>query len=124
MHALTSPHISGNEKLANKMAAAMGWGPDQQDCLDKLWTRESGFSQYADTRKTGAGGDTPSSVVFAYGIAQARPAEKYPLAGRPADLGGQSDPVTQIRWGLRDYIKPVYGDPCGAWGHEVAQGWY
>lgn len=115
---------NANEALANRMAASgYGWTGSQATCLDELWTRESGFSNTADTRVTHAGGDGPGSVVFAYGIAQARPATKYPKAGQPSDLGGSSDPATQVRWGLR-YLKDVYGSPCAAWGHETANSWY
>jgi hypothetical protein len=111
-----------NEALANQMAASgYGWTGPQAACLDDLWQRESGFSQYADTRKSGL--DPPGAAVFAYGIAQARPATKYPLAGRPPDLGGNSDPTTQITWGL-EYLHDAYGSPCGGWSHEVAAGWY
>ena len=35
----------------------------------------------------------------------------------------QTDPTTQIIWGL-GYIKSVYGTPCGAWAHEEADGYY
>ena len=123
---------AANEQLGASLAAAHGWtgtGADcppspaqdcQLSCLDWLWTRESGWSQFADTRLTGAGGDHPGSAVFAYGIAQARPATKYPLAGRPPDLGGSSDPATQISWGL-GYIAATYGTPCAAWAHEESQ---
>lgn len=121
--AVVAAHGS-NEALANQMAASLyGWRGSQAACLDALWTRESGFSQYADTRRTHAGGDGPGSAVFAYGIAQARPATKYPKAGQPADLGGSSDRVAQVKWGLAD-ISAVYGTPCAAWSHETAQGWY
>jgi hypothetical protein len=61
--------------------------------------------------------------VFAYGIAQARPATKYPLLGQPSDLGGESDPTSQIQWGL-DYIANRYGSPSAAWAHEIANNWY
>jgi resuscitation-promoting factor RpfB len=118
------PAPSGsNEALANGMAGASGWAGGQITCLDYLWTRESGFSATADTRITHAGGDTSRSRVFAYGIAQARPASKYPPAGRPPDMGGSSDARTQIAWGL-GYIQGTYGTPCGAWAHEQADGWY
>ncbi len=114
----------GNAALGAGIAASRGWGSGSEwTCLYDLWTRESGWSATADTRVTHAGGDGPGSPVFAYGIAEARPAEKYPLAGRPADLGGQSDAATQIRWGL-DYISQFYGTPCGAWSHEESAGWY
>ena len=35
----------------------------------------------------------------------------------------QTDPATQIRWGL-GYIKAIYGTPCGAWAFEEANGYY
>ena len=35
----------------------------------------------------------------------------------------QTNPATQIRWGL-DYISQVYGSPCSAWGHSQSVGWY
>ena len=91
--------------------------------LVSLWNRESGWSNTADTRQTGAGGDHPGSAVFAYGIAQARPATKYPKLGQPPDLGGQSDPQSQIVWGL-EYIAGRYGSPAAAWQHELANNWY
>lgn len=114
---------AGNVALGQALAARRGWTGGQFTCLYSLWNRESGWSQYADTRRTGAGGDGPGSTVFAYGIAQARPATKMPRAAWPADLGGQSNRIVQIRWGL-GYIASTYGTPCGAWSHETAYGWY
>lgn len=115
---------AGNQALGDTLAGCLdGWTGAQATCLNQLWTRESGWSATADTRVTHAGGDGPGSAVFAYGIAQARPASKYPVAARPADLGGRSDPATQIKWGLAD-IHDVYGDPCTALGHENTHGWY
>jgi hypothetical protein len=114
----------GNAALGASIAAGYGWGSGSQwTCLDNLWTRESGWSNTADTRVTHAGGDGPGSPVFAYGIAQARPAGKYPQAGQPPDLGGQASPSAQIKWGL-SYISQDYGTPCDAWGHETSAGWY
>ena len=55
----------------------------------------------------------------AYGIPQSLPAAKMAAAGP----GWQTDPATQIRWGL-SYIAATYGTPCGAWSHEQAAGWY
>ena len=55
----------------------------------------------------------------AYGIPQALPGSKMASAG--ADW--QTDPTTQIKWGL-GYIKSTYGTPCAAWAHEEADGWY
>ena len=50
---------------------------------------------------------------------QALPGSKMASAGPD----WQSNPATQIRWGL-GYIKGLYGSPCGAWAHEEADGWY
>jgi hypothetical protein len=35
----------------------------------------------------------------------------------------QTNPSTQIRWGLT-YIHDRYGSPCGAWAHEQSANWY
>jgi hypothetical protein len=35
----------------------------------------------------------------------------------------QSNPATQISWGL-GYITGRYGTPCGAWDAFNSQGWY
>jgi hypothetical protein len=80
----------------------------QWDCLYNLWTRESGWNVYAENPATGA-----------YGIPQAFPGNKMASAG--ADW--QTDPTTQIRWGL-GYIAAMYGTPCGAWDNELATGSY
>ena len=50
---------------------------------------------------------------------QALPGGKMASAG--ADW--QTNPATQIRWGL-GYIKSVYGTPCAAWAHSQATNWY
>lgn len=84
-------------------------GAAQFACLDELWNRESGWNTYASNPSSGA-----------YGIPQALPGDKMAVAG--ADW--QTDADTQVRWGVLDYIDPVYGSPCGAWAHEQAQGWY
>ncbi len=93
---------------ARGLAVQRGWGEDQFTCLDRLWTRESGWQWDADN---------PTSS--AYGIPQSLPGEKMASAG--ADW--QSNPHTQIRWGLQ-YIGEVYGAPCGAWAHSEAVNWY
>lgn len=88
--------------------AAKGWGQDQMNCLDLLWTQESSWLTSAENASSGA-----------YGIAQSLPAEKMAISG--ADY--RTSFKTQIRWGLT-YIEGRYGSPCGAWGQEVAVGWY
>jgi hypothetical protein len=83
-------------------------GSAQFSCLDPLWERESGWNAYADNPSSGA-----------YGIPQSLPGDKMASAG--ADW--QTDPDTQVRWGI-SYIDSTYGSPCGAWQHEEDDGWY
>ncbi|WP_292836256.1 lytic transglycosylase domain-containing protein [Microbacterium sp.] len=95
--------------IGRSMAAAQyGWGDDQFACLVSLWNRESGWSVTAYNASSGA-----------YGIPQALPGSKMASAG--ADW--QTNPATQIAWGL-GYISGRYGTPCGAWGHSQSAGWY
>jgi hypothetical protein len=93
-----------NRALARAMLGDAGQWP----YLDKLWTRESGFSQTAKNPSSGA-----------YGIPQSLPASKMASAG--ADY--LTNPRTQIKWGL-GYIHGRYGSPSGAWAHEQSHGWY
>jgi hypothetical protein len=93
---------------ARLLLADRGWGGDQFGCLDALWTKESGWNYQASNASSGA-----------YGIPQALPGGK--MAGAGSDW--QTNPVTQIRWGM-DYIAAVYGTPCGAWQHSRALNWY
>lgn len=113
---------SKNQAIGKQLAKSYGWDTGNEwDCLVKLWDRESGWSNTADTRKTGL--DPKNATTFAYGIAQARPATKYQKAGQPPDLGGSSDATVQIAWGL-NYISGRYGSPSAAWDHETSAGWY
>lgn len=99
-------NAAANQRIALGMMGSYGWSSSSQfSCLVRLWNRESGWNQYAHNRGSGA-----------HGIPQALPASKMGAAG-------WSNPVVQIRWGLR-YIKGRYGSPCGAWGHSQATGWY
>jgi hypothetical protein len=99
---------SGNRRTGCALLLGSGFGLDQMPCLDKLWTRESGWNHKARNPSSGA-----------YGIPQAYPAGKLASAG--ADW--QTNPATQIRWGL-DYIKKRYDDPCGAWQRSEDVGSY
>ena len=54
------------------------------------------------------------------GIPQALPESKMASAG--ADWA--TNPRTQIRWGLRIYIRGRYGTPCSAWSFWQGHGWY
>ena len=94
--------------VARIMLADHAWGADQFGCLDALWSKESGWNLQARNASSGA-----------YGIPQALPGAKMASAGGD----WQTNPITQIRWGLQ-YIDQVYGSPCGAWAHSQAMNWY
>ncbi|MBX6722027.1 MAG: lytic transglycosylase domain-containing protein, partial [Dactylosporangium sp.] len=98
----------GNRAVGCTLLLQWGFGLDQMPCLDKLWTRESGWSTTASNRSTGA-----------YGIPQALPGSKMSKYGDD----WRTNPATQIKWGL-DYIKGRYGTPCGAWSYFQSHGWY
>jgi hypothetical protein len=105
----SAPQPSGSpQQIAAAMLGSYGWSSSQFGCLASLWNVESGWNVYAQNPSSGA-----------YGIPQALPGSKMASAGP----NWQSDAATQIRWGL-GYIKSIYGSPCGAWGHEQADGWY
>ena len=90
------------------MVSDRGWGSDQWSCLDRLWQRESNWNHLARNPSSGA-----------YGIPQSLPANKMASAGSD----WQTNPATQITWGL-NYISGRYGTPCAAWGHSERVGWY
>ena len=102
---------AGYAALGQKMAAQAGWTGPEWNCLDSLWTRESGWQMVWNTQGSGA-----------YGIPQALPASKMASAG--ADY--MTNPATQIRWGLGYVANTPYGThtPCQAWSHETQDGWY
>lgn len=101
------PNAGSAKEIAHSMVLARGWGENEYNCLVALWTRESNWNVYAYN---------PSG---AYGIPQALPGSKMATAG--ADW--QTNPATQISWGL-GYISNRYGTPCGAWSHSQSAGWY
>jgi hypothetical protein len=99
----SSAEVIGEDELVD-----FGFSKSTQwPCLYDLWQQESGWNVYAEN---------PSG---AYGIPQSLPGDKMASAG--ADW--ETDPTTQIKWGL-GYIQQVYGTPCGAWAHEEADGYY
>jgi len=99
---------SSAQLIAKNMMASFGFPPSEYyDCLYDIWNRESSWSYDAEN---------PSG---AYGIPQALPGDKMATAG--ADW--QTDPATQIRWGLQ-YITAKYGNPCSAWDYEEEYGYY
>ena len=94
--------------MAKPLVSARGWGDSEFQCLVALWNRESHWNPYAKNSSSGA-----------YGIPQALPGSKMASAGSD----WQSNPVTQIKWGL-GYIAGRYGTPCSALGHSNSVGWY
>lgn len=99
---------NSNVALGRIMAAPYGWATGEEWAdLDALWERESGWET------------TAANPSGAYGIPQALPGSKMASAGPD----WQTNPKTQIKWGL-GYIKERYGDPIQAWAHEEANGWY
>jgi hypothetical protein len=101
------PDPTSAKGIAYSLLSAYGFSTDQWGCLDDLWTEESNW-QYNAENASGA-----------YGIPQALPGSKMASAGPD----WQTDPTTQIKWGL-GYIQSIYGTPCNAWAHEQAYGWY
>jgi hypothetical protein len=100
--------FTGNRAIGCALLLQAGFGLDQMPCLDRLWTRESGWNPLSNNASSGA-----------YGIPQALPGDKMKVYG--ADW--QTNPVPQINWGL-SYIKGRYGTPCAAWAHSEATNWY
>ncbi len=104
----TPPDPGTAQSTAYAMMASFGFSPQTYfGCLQDIWNRESGWRYDAE------------NASGAYGIPQALPGSKMSSAG--ADW--QTNPATQIRWGL-SYIKTTYGNPCGAWAFEEANGYY
>ena len=102
------PNPGTAQSIAYHMMSSFGFSPSTQwTCLDDLWQQESGWNYQAE------------NASGAFGIPQALPGSKMASAG--ADW--QTNPATQIKWGL-GYIQSIYGTPCGAWSHEEADGYY
>jgi hypothetical protein len=95
-------------EIGRALLSEFGFGADQFGCLDSLYVSESGWRWNADN---------PTSS--AYGIPQALPGSKMASAG----LDWETNPVTQIRWGL-GYIADRYGTPCSAWSFKQGHNWY
>jgi hypothetical protein len=104
----TSAEVRASQDFARIQLDAAGFGPEQFTCLVDLWNRESRWNHRAENSSSGA-----------YGIPQSLPGKKMASAG--ADW--ETNPETQIRWGL-GYISSRYGSPCDAWAHSEAKGWY
>jgi hypothetical protein len=99
---------SDPRSLAKRLMSQYGLSTADFDCVDRLWSGESGWNVHANN---------PSSS--AYGIPQALPGSKMASAGPD----WQDNAETQIRWGL-GYIANRYGSACAAWSFKQGHGWY
>jgi len=103
------PNPGTAQQIGYDMLPQFGFSQKTQwGCLLDLWNRESGWVYDATNVSSGA-----------YGVPQALPGDKMASAG--ADW--QTDPATQIKWGL-GYISQIYGTPCAAWNNELEYGYY
>lgn len=104
----TPPDPGSAQSIAYNMLASFGFSPTTFfGCLKDMWDRESGWRYDAE------------NASGAFGIPQALPGSKMASAG--ADW--QTNPATQIKWGL-GYIKAIYGDPCKAWAFWQVNHYY
>ncbi|RAO26785.1 hypothetical protein PSN13_06815 [Micromonospora saelicesensis] len=99
---------SGNRKTGCALMISSGFGIAEFPCLEKLWTKESGWNHKASNSSSGA-----------YGIPQSLPGSK--MGSVASDW--RTNPATQIKWGL-GYIKGRYKTPCGAWTYFQNNGHY
>jgi hypothetical protein len=97
------------QSIAYSLLPSFGFdAATQYNCLNDIWSRESGWRYNAENATSGA-----------YGIPQALPGSKMASAGPD----WETSPATQIKWGL-GYIKERYGSPCDGWAFWEAHGWY
>ena len=85
-----------------------GFAEKEYKCLNQLWTQESNWNYKSRNKKSGA-----------HGIPQALPATKMNVVS----TDWRTNPVTQIRWGLR-YISIRYETPCKALSKHKRSNWY
>ena len=99
----------GAKKVARSILMdEYGFSETQYKCLNQLWTKESNWNYKSRNKKSGA-----------HGIPQALPASKMNVVS----TDWRTNPVTQIRWGLR-YISIRYETPCKAWAKHKRSNWY
>ena len=85
-----------------------GFAEKEYKCLNQLWTKESNWNYKSRNKRSGA-----------HGIPQALPATKMNVVS----TDWRTNPVTQIRWGLR-YISIRYETPCKALSKHKRSNWY
>ena len=99
----------GAKKVAKSILMdEYGFAEKEYKCLNQLWTKESNWNYKARNKNSGA-----------HGIPQALPATKMNVVS----TDWRTNPVTQIRWGLR-YISIRYETPCKAWAKHKRSNWY
>jgi hypothetical protein len=99
----------GAKKVARSILMdEYGFSETQYKCLNQLWTKESNWNYKSRNKKSGA-----------HGIPQALPASKMNVVS----TDWRTNPVTQIRWGLR-YISIRYETPCKALAKHKRSNWY
>jgi len=99
----------GAKKVAKSILLnEYGFSEKEYKCLNSLWTKESHWNYKARNARSGA-----------HGIAQALPATKMNVVS----TDWRTNPVTQIRWGLR-YISIRYETPCKALAKHKRSNYY
>ena len=99
----------GAKKVAKSILIdEYGFNEKQYQCLNSLWTQESNWNYKARNKRSGA-----------HGIPQALPANKMSVVS----TDWRTNPVTQIRWGLR-YITIRYETPCKALAKHKRSNYY
>ncbi len=111
MQAAVSSSALGGDSAANKALARrmFPWPASMWPSFDYLEMREAGYNRFARNPSSGA-----------YGIPQALPPTKMPIAAQAA---GGSHAGPQLSW-MYGYIGSVYGNPVNAANHERAFSWY
>ena len=99
----------GAKKVAKSILLdEYGFSDKEYKCLNQLWTKESNWNYKARNKNSGA-----------HGIPQALPATKMNVVS----TDWRTNPVTQIRWGLR-YISIRYETPCKALSKHKRSNYY
>ena len=99
----------GAKKVAKSILMdEYGFAEKEYRCLNQLWTKESNWNYKARNKRSGA-----------HGIPQALPATKMNVVS----TDWRTNPVTQIRWGLR-YISIRYETPCKALSKHKRSNYY
>jgi len=99
----------GAKKVAKSILLdEYGFSEKEYKCLNQLWTKESNWNYKARNKNSGA-----------HGIPQALPASKMNVVS----TDWRTNPVTQIRWGLR-YISIRYETPCKALSKHKRSNYY